>query len=191
MVWRYSMRQYVIACGEFMTTPWHGNVFRITGTLWGNPPVTGGFPSQRASNEELWYFILSLNELLNKHPKGWWIEMYRRPFDVIVLWSDMRVRSHTEKTWNTDGILWKNFYIIWKISMWLHSSAAKTTAKFQSDRGILNIDFEALEILCYFLGITSGKCQQSLLVQPISPYAITMTIVPCFNVSVTRFITMD
>ena len=25
----------------------NGNIFRVTGTLWGEPPVTGGFPSQR------------------------------------------------------------------------------------------------------------------------------------------------
>ena len=33
----------------------------------GNPPVTGGFPPQRASNAGLWFsIILSLNKLLNK-----------------------------------------------------------------------------------------------------------------------------
>ena len=30
----------------------------ITGPLWGNPPVTGGFPSQRANNAKLWYFSI-------------------------------------------------------------------------------------------------------------------------------------
>ena len=30
-----------------MMTSSNGNVFRVTGPLWGNPPVTGGFSSQR------------------------------------------------------------------------------------------------------------------------------------------------
>ena len=25
----------------------NGNIFHVTGPLWGNPPITGGFPSQR------------------------------------------------------------------------------------------------------------------------------------------------
>ena len=32
----------------------------------GNPPVTGGFPSQRTSDAELCFFVPSLNKLLNK-----------------------------------------------------------------------------------------------------------------------------
>ena len=31
-------------------------VCAVTGPLWGNPPVTGGFPSQRASNAEMFSF---------------------------------------------------------------------------------------------------------------------------------------
>ena len=36
----------------YMKRSWHGNSFCITGCLWGNSPVTGGFPSQMASNAE-------------------------------------------------------------------------------------------------------------------------------------------
>ena len=39
-----------------MMTSCHGNAFRITGPLWGNPSVTGGFPSQRRSNAMLCCF---------------------------------------------------------------------------------------------------------------------------------------
>ena len=35
-----------------MMTSWHGNSFRIISSLWGEPQVIGGFPSQRASNAE-------------------------------------------------------------------------------------------------------------------------------------------
>ena len=38
-------------------TSWHGNAFHVTGHLWGNPPVAGGFPSQSASNVEIWCFV--------------------------------------------------------------------------------------------------------------------------------------
>ena len=37
----------------------------------GNPPVTGGFPSQRASNVDRWHFS---SKLLKKHLSGWWYE---------------------------------------------------------------------------------------------------------------------
>ena len=39
---------------------WHGDAFRITGPLWGQ--FTGS-PLRRASNAELWYFVVSLNRL--------------------------------------------------------------------------------------------------------------------------------
>ena len=46
-----------IYCPNIMMS-WHGNAFCITGPLWGES--TGGFPSQRASNAEIWYFFMYL-----------------------------------------------------------------------------------------------------------------------------------
>ena len=41
-----------------------------------NPPVTGGFPSQSASNVDLWCFLnISQNKLLNKHLSCQWSAM--------------------------------------------------------------------------------------------------------------------
>ena len=42
-----------------MITSWQGNSFRIHDRAFceGNPPVTVGIPSQRASHEELWCFL--------------------------------------------------------------------------------------------------------------------------------------
>ena len=37
--------------------PWM-NTFHIDGPLWGNPPVTGRFPSQRLSDGEVWHFLI-------------------------------------------------------------------------------------------------------------------------------------
>ena len=43
-----------------MMTSGHRNALRIT-ILCGNPPVTSGFPSQRANNVELWCFRVCTN----------------------------------------------------------------------------------------------------------------------------------
>ena len=34
----------VLQQNHTMIASWHGNTFRVTGSLWGNPPVTGEFP---------------------------------------------------------------------------------------------------------------------------------------------------
>ena len=51
---------------RLMMTSSNGNIFRVTGPLRGNPPVTGGFPSLRLV---VWgfdiYFDLRLNKRLN------------------------------------------------------------------------------------------------------------------------------
>ena len=45
----------------------------------GNPPVTGGFPSQRVSNVKTRYFyVVSLNKLLSKKTE-----------EFLVIWYDM------------------------------------------------------------------------------------------------------
>ena len=46
-------RSYGVESPCLMTTSWHANTVGITGPLWGESPVTAGFPSQRASNTEL------------------------------------------------------------------------------------------------------------------------------------------
>ena len=46
-----------------MTTSSNGNIFRITGHLWGNPPVTGGLPSQSPVTQ---HFDVSFDLCLNK-----------------------------------------------------------------------------------------------------------------------------
>ena len=52
----------------------NGNVFRATGLCEGNPPVTGGFPSQKASNADLWCFLWSAPE------------MFEQSFETPVIW---------------------------------------------------------------------------------------------------------
>ena len=47
---------FMVDSWYFVMTSWYLNNFLIAGPLWGNPPVTGGFPSWRTSNAKLWCF---------------------------------------------------------------------------------------------------------------------------------------
>ena len=40
-----------------MIISWHGNAFRVTDLLWGEPTTPRGFPSERASNAIIWNFL--------------------------------------------------------------------------------------------------------------------------------------
>ena len=59
-----------------MTTSANGKIFRVTCPFWGNPPVTGGFPSQRPVT---WsfdvFFALCLNKRLSKQSRCRWFKM--------------------------------------------------------------------------------------------------------------------
>ena len=58
-----------------MMTSSNGNVFRVTGPLCGNSPVTGEFPSQRPVTRSFDVsFDLQLNKRLSKQSWGWWLE---------------------------------------------------------------------------------------------------------------------
>ena len=60
--------------GNMMTSS-NGNIFYVTGPLWGNSPVTGEFPSQRPV---MWsfdvFFNLRLNKRVSKQLRPWWFE---------------------------------------------------------------------------------------------------------------------
>ena len=51
---------------KYTLTSWHGNAFRITAPLWGNPPMTGGFP-HKGPVIRSFGASLSLNNLLDKN----------------------------------------------------------------------------------------------------------------------------
>ena len=65
----------------------------------GNPPVTGGFPSQRASNMEPWcFFNVSSNKLLNKHSYVCYLRCHH---DDVIKW------KHFPRSWPfVRGIHW-------------------------------------------------------------------------------------
>ena len=55
----------------------NGNFFCVTGPLWGNPPVTGGFPSQRPVTRSFdVFFYLRLNKRFSNN---------RTHYDVTVM----------------------------------------------------------------------------------------------------------
>ena len=58
----------------------NGNIFRITGHLCGNSPVTGKFPSQRPVTRSFdVFFYLRLNKRMSKQWWGWWFEIPSHP----------------------------------------------------------------------------------------------------------------
>ena len=75
----------------------HGNIFRVTGPLCGNSPVTGEFLSQ-GQWRGVWCFLWStMNQRLSKQSWGWWFERPLRP-----LWRNCNV---------CDIVLWCTFYM--------------------------------------------------------------------------------
>ena len=64
--------------------------FRVTGLCGGNPPVTGGFPSQRPVTQSFdVFFDVHLNKQLNKPSRCWWFATPWRS-----LWRHMDLYAH-------------------------------------------------------------------------------------------------
>ena len=75
---------------ERLCFPWRRHEMEALSTLLalceGNPPLTGGFPSQRVSNVGLWcIFVAILNKLLNKVLRSWWFETPWHSGDITVM----------------------------------------------------------------------------------------------------------
>ena len=59
----------------FMMTSSNGNIFRVTGLLCGNSPVTGEFPAQRPVTRSFdVFFDLHMNKRKNKQSRRRWFE---------------------------------------------------------------------------------------------------------------------
>ena len=73
--WNSESRFRIWMSNSFQNYSWWRNdmemLFALLALCEGNPPVTSGFPSQRASNVVLG---VSLNKLLNKQSGYWWFE---------------------------------------------------------------------------------------------------------------------
>ena len=64
----------------YMMTSSNGNIFRVTGHLYGEFTGHRWFPRRKTSDTELWCFLWSaLNKRLGKQSWGWWFETPLRP----------------------------------------------------------------------------------------------------------------
>ena len=64
-----------VSCAFCMMTSSSGSIFRVTGLLWGNSPVTGEFPAQRPVTRSFdIFFDLRLSKRLDKQSKRRWFE---------------------------------------------------------------------------------------------------------------------
>ena len=82
--WIESALVQIMACRlfgamPFMMTSSNGNIFRVTGHLWGEFTGPGEFPAQRpvARCFDV-FFDLRLNRRLSKQSWGWWFETISR-----------------------------------------------------------------------------------------------------------------
>ena len=58
----------------------NGNIFHVTGPLWGDFTGDQWIPVTKASDVELWCFLWSASEQkLSKQPRRWWFEMPSHP----------------------------------------------------------------------------------------------------------------
>ena len=63
----------------------HWNILRVTGHLWGNPPVTDGFPSQKPVTRSFdVFFDLRLNKRLREQSRRRWF-LYAIALIVIIM----------------------------------------------------------------------------------------------------------
>ena len=74
-----------------MMTSWNENNFRVTGPLWGKPPVTGGFPLQRLVTRcFIFFFDQRLNKRFIKQSTCQWFEIPSpslwRHCNAVLLW---------------------------------------------------------------------------------------------------------
>ena len=89
----------------------NGNIFHVTGLLWGTPQVTGGFPSQIDA-----FFDLRLHKRLranNETPVIWdVIALITNGITVMYkLWYQIKDKLHFNVAENTpgDGVKWFTF----------------------------------------------------------------------------------
>ena len=71
----YIQAMFSLGRSHDVMTSWHESAFHTTA-------VTGGFPSQRASNG---IFVVSHNKLLNKQSSCWWFETPSCSCDITVM----------------------------------------------------------------------------------------------------------
>ena len=59
---------------HYIMTASDGNIFRVTGSLWGESTGYRWIPLTKASDAKIWYFYLRLNKRLSKQSRRRWFE---------------------------------------------------------------------------------------------------------------------
>ena len=79
-----AIRQYPT---QFMMTSWNGNIFRVTGPLWGTSAGHRWIPLTKASDAELWCFLWSSPEQTVEQTieTPWDSRRHRAHYDVTVM----------------------------------------------------------------------------------------------------------
>ena len=126
---------YMPPCVNMMTSS-NGNIFRVTGPLCGNSPVTGEFPSQRpvARGFDV-FFYLRLNKWLSKQSWGWGFETPSGS-----LWRHCNESAHFPLTGtspimtfdHTSHRLWGALPVTDKIT-WNHTTSRENSADILND----------------------------------------------------------
>ena len=76
----YNWSVWGMQRSDSMMTSSNGNIFRVTGHLCGNSPVTGEFHAQRPVTRSFdVFFDLRLNKRLSKQSRDWWFDTPSRP----------------------------------------------------------------------------------------------------------------
>ena len=114
-----------------MTTLSHANVFHVTGPLWGEPPVTGGFPSQRPVRQSFDFFIhVWTNGWANNRDAGD-LRRHHVHHGVTVMLTCQRKVSHD------DVIKCKLFPRYWPFVRGIHRSPVNSPHKGQWRRALM------------------------------------------------------
>ena len=77
----------------------NGNFFCVTGPLWGNPSVTGGFPAQRQLTQSfVVFFDLRLNKRMSKQSRRRWFgtpsrSLWRHCYGRILCWRRVSITT--------------------------------------------------------------------------------------------------
>ena len=103
----------------------------------GNPPVTGGFPSQRASND---FFIVSLSKLLDRRSICWWFETPLHPYVIEFMYNDRNYLRDTTTNPRDTTNMFKTRYIL------LNSSAPQCRIYASVNRVSMGLDNALLSI---------------------------------------------
>ena len=92
----YANHEDVITLKRMMTSS-NGNIFRVTGPLCGNSPVTGEFPSQRPVTRSFDTFLFApwINVWVNNLEAGD-LSRHRAHYDVIVMLSALLAFQYWE-----------------------------------------------------------------------------------------------